>query len=399
MNKDALALRNRHLTEAFHTTSLTEQLRHIGLRFVAQLPISAQRGGNGRILVIRPDHLGDVLLTLPALRRLREKAPHAEIHALVGPWSAEVLAPIPEIDLVLTLPFPGFTREEESGLIDPYVLAVQTARHLRRVGYDQAYILRRDHWWGALVAFLAGIPERIGYDLTDTGMFLTDAQPYRHGHAAAASLRLVDRVAAAAPASNQRYPIDDDALQDVEALLRRGGLKPFQKYIVIHVGSGAEIKNWGAEKWAKIGGALCDDQDCMPVLTGGAHEQTAAEQIEAAMGRPTINLAGVTNLPRLAAVLGGAQLALGSDSGPMHLAAAVGTPTVTLFGAADPDEFRPWGNPEIHRIVVSDIACRPCRVLDWSGDDLAFHPCVRDISVAQVLDSARRVLNAASLPG
>ena len=80
----------------------------------------------------------------------------------------------------------------------------------------------------------------------------------------------------------------------------------------------------------------------------------------------------------------------------MHLAAAAHTPTVTLFGPADPVEFAPWGDPCRHAVVTSDIACRPCRILDWRDDNPAYHPCVNEITVGQVMEAASRVLSAKS---
>jgi heptosyltransferase-2/heptosyltransferase-3 len=109
--------------------------------------------------------------------------------------------------------------------------------------------------------------------------------------------------------------------------------------------------------------------------------------------KPPVMLAGETRIGTLAAVLERAALALGPDSGPLHLAAAVGTPTVALFGPADPDEFRPWGPAQHHSVLVSDIGCRPCRILDWNGDGLENHPCVRDIRAERVVDAAHRVLS------
>jgi heptosyltransferase-2/heptosyltransferase-3 len=94
---------------------------------------------------------------------------------------------------------------------------------------------------------------------------------------------------------------------------------------------------------------------------------------------------------QLAALFKRARVVMGPDSGPLHLAAAVGTPTVALFGPADPVEFAQWGAPAKHIILTSDIGCRPCRVLDWNGDDPINHPCIRDITLARVLESARRV--------
>ncbi|MDZ4769416.1 MAG: glycosyltransferase family 9 protein [Chloroflexota bacterium] len=396
IDRSALAERNRHLVAAFQTRSLKERVRGQMLQTIAALPIAQTEPGTGRILVIRPDHLGDMLLTIPALHALDAARPGRRIHALVGTWSAEVLAPIAAIDTVLTLAFPGFTRTDEPpDVLAPYLLAHKTARRLRRIGYDEAYILRRDHWWGALVAFLAGIPVRIGYDTIDVSPFLTHAHPDTRAHALIANLRLTQPIGSTiAPVGSIDYPIGDDGRMIAQALLRDHGVDPHSAYIVIHVGSGATVKNWDNEKWGGVANALAGGLDATVVLTGGARERADADHIARLLDGRGVVLAGETDLPVLAALVAEARIVLGADSGVLHLAAAVGTPTVALFGAADPDEFRPWGDPERQRVVISEIACRPCRILDWDGDDLAFHPCVRDITPRQVIDAAWRALHA-----
>ena len=195
MNREALVSRNRRMTDAYHRLPLKHQVRRGLLRLVAGLPILPIKAeGVNRILLIRPDHLGDVLLTTPAIHALRAALPDTEIHALVGPWSANVLASYPEIDLVLTLPFPGFSRRHpKDNWRSPYRIAWDSARHLRHIGYQSAIIFRPDHWWGALLAHLAGIPERVGYDLKDTAPFLTHKQPHQHDHVVVQSLRLVEQ--------------------------------------------------------------------------------------------------------------------------------------------------------------------------------------------------------------
>jgi len=109
--------------------------------------------------------------------------------------------------------------------------------------------------------------------------------------------------------------------------------------------------------------------------------------------RPCIT-AGDTGVGSLAALFERCAIVLGPDSGPLHLAVAAGAPTVTLFGPADPVEFGSWGSSARHAVLSSNIGCRPCRVLDWGGDDPKYHPCVREISTARVLDAARRAMNA-----
>jgi heptosyltransferase-2/heptosyltransferase-3 len=199
------------MADAFHTTPLKHYVRRIMLQVIASIPVfPSQPGIANRILLIRPDHLGDVLLTTPAIHALRASYPTAEIHMLAGPWSANVLACYPEIDLVLTLPFPGFSRHPKDSWRSPYQLVWSAARCLRRIGYSSALILRPDHWWGALLAYLAGIPERIGYNLPDTLPFLTKVVDHKYDHAVIQNLRLIERwTGLIAPHSAvYRFPID-----------------------------------------------------------------------------------------------------------------------------------------------------------------------------------------------
>ena len=128
------------------------------------------------------------------------------------------------------------------------------------------------------------------------------------------------------------------------------------------------------------------------MVTGGPDEQALAAAVVAAAGDGVVNLAGQTPFGVLAALLAQASLVLGPDSGPLHLAVAVGAPTVHLFGPADPVRFGPWGPPARHRVLVSGWTCAPCGKLDWT--DLPEHGCVRDITPAQVLEAARALMAA-----
>jgi heptosyltransferase-2/heptosyltransferase-3 len=139
---------------------------------------------------------------------------------------------------------------------------------------------------------------------------------------------------------------------------------------------------------------LSDQLECTVVFTGGGHELPMIRNIINQMKHSACVMAGNTEIGQLAALYARALVVIGPDSGPMHLAAAVKTPTVSLFGPADPLEFAPWGARDQHYIITSDIGCRPCRVLDWGNDAPEFHPCVRDITTGRVLDAARRAVQA-----
>jgi len=393
LDREALARRNQRVAQALHQPSLRHRFRNGFLRLIAKAPVSPQRGKSNRILIIRPDHLGDMLLTTPAIKAIKAQRPELSIHVLCGDWCADILANFEEVDRVLTLPFPGFRREAAGGG-NPYLLALQSARKLRRVGYDSAIIMRPDHWWGALLAFLAGIQERIGYDAPGAAPFLTAALRLEHQHVVEQNLRLAGTFADIPRGDAVRldFPLQSVDCDRIDARLSDLGIPAGAPIICIHPGSGASSKLWRADKWGTVADALAQEHSAAIVFTGTAGEKAIIEGIAGKMKAGSSIIAGSTSVGELAALYRRALIVLGPDSGAMHIAAAVHRPTVALFGPADPIEFAPWGDPRRQAVVTSDIACRPCRILDWREDDRDWHPCVRDISVGQVLAAARRVL-------
>lgn len=403
VDREELALRNRAMTEAFHTIPFKHKVRRRLLRMIADIPFAPiPRPANERILLIRPDHVGDMLLATPAFYALRAARPRSELHALVGPWSAEVLANYGELDRVLTLPFPGFSRKPSENLGSPYQQAVTASRLLRRIGYTSAVIMRPDHWWGAMLVHLAGIPIIIGYEHPDVLPFLTDKLPFdsdHKEHAVVMNLRLVERWTGRLPLERARYrfPVEQADRAYIDGYLEEWGIKPESPLICIHPGSGTWVKRWDDERWAQVADTLAEQLNAEVVFTGGDHERPLVSRIAELMRNRACLMAGDTRIGQMAALYARAKVVLGPDSGPLHLAAAVGTPTVTLFGPADPVEFGTWGAAHKHIILTTDIPCRPCGILDWGTDDPSNHPCVRDITVGRVLEAARRAAHHAPM--
>jgi heptosyltransferase-2/heptosyltransferase-3 len=394
LDREALVIRNQMAAEAFHSMPYKHQVRRMLLRMAAHIPTpSIRRARQERILFIRPDHIGDLLLTTPAIRALKQAHPGLDIHMLVGPWSSDLLSSYPDVGMALTLPFPGFSRSPNESLRQPYQLALKTAQRLRRIGYSTAVILRPDHWWGALVAKLAGIPVRIGYDLPDVAPFLTQGIAFQREHAIRQNLRLVESWTGAIPddAVEFRFPVSPLDSAYIDGYLDEWGVQPTERIVCIHPGTGTWVKHWVEERWATVADFLTEQLNARVVLTGSNRELNLLQRIQQTMKQQAVLAAGDTNLGQLAALFARARVVLGPDSGPLHLAAAVNTPTVTLFGPADPAEFGPWGKPELHPILTSDLKCRPCGILDWESDDPSYHPCLRDITVPRVLEAARMV--------
>ena len=411
-----LAERNRRLSAERHALTRQAEWRFRLLNWAARIPVprSAQAPIRGRFLLIRPDHLGDVLLSTPAIRALGRSQPRAQLFALSGSWSAALLAAYDEIERVLTLPFPGFVRSDTAGspphvaegwparltveryrdYARPYALLWHSARMLRALRAETAIIMRPDHWWGALLAYVTGIPVRVGYDLPGVRPFLTHAvTPISTDHAVRQSLRLVERWTG--PITDQAatltYPLDDADVAEAEALLLRHNVSPTVERIAIHPGAGTAIKRWPSLHWAKVADTLAARWQAVVIFTGSAAEQEEIGHIRRQMTQPnSISLAGETPLGTLAALYQRTRLVLGVDSGPLHLAVAAGVPTVHLYGPADPVTFGPWGDPARHIVLSSEIGCRPCRLLDWPAADAINHPCVRDITPQAVIAAALR---------
>ena len=399
VDRAELVQRNRRQAAALRRPGAKQRLRGGLLAGIARMPVRKAQTDGSRLLIVRPDHLGDVLLATPAIQALKRSRPDLSIHALCGEWAADVLSNYDEIDRVLTLPFPGFQRAPSSALA-PWRLAFQTAQRLRRIGYASAIIMRPDHWWGALVAQLAGIPQRVGYDLENVAPFLTEAVEHEHKHAVEQNLRLVSSwIGRIEPAEVKlEFPLQPADRERANQVIESWQLKTVKPIVCIHPGSGTASKIWRGDKWAQVADAIAAKTGRSIVFTGTRSEADLVREIAGDMSADAICIAGETSIGQLAALYRRARAVLGPDSGALHLAAAVGTPTVALFGPADPVEFAPWGDPRHHAVVTADIGCRPCRILDWRHDESGYHPCVRDISVVQVIEAAQRVMRANQRP-
>ena len=392
------------------------------------LPLLRSRA---RILLIRPDHIGDLLFTTPALRALRQALPQAHLTCMVGPWGQAVLENLPNLDELVLCDFPGFGRRPKVSALAPYRELWRWAARLGAGCFDLALVLRFDHWWGALLAYLAGIPRRVGYDVAECKPFLTRAVPYMgQRHEVLQNLTLIQEalksagvVASPEACSGGRAtevittsdevvapsvtPSGDGTTEVVTTrpleyviaarddehaaqYLHDHGVQAGQTLVAIHPGAGALVKLWRSEGWAEVADALACRWQARIVLTGGRDELDLAWSVYARTQCNPIVAAGQTSLGQLAALFRRCRLVLGPDCGPLHLAVAVGTPTVHLYGPVDARKFGPWGPADKHLVTTSGRDCIPCNRLDYGARELQQHPCVYEISVNAVLEAVAR---------
>jgi ADP-heptose:LPS heptosyltransferase len=352
-----------------------------------------------KVLVLRPDHVGDVLLSAPAVALLRTSLPAAQLTYIVGPWSAEAARHGPVADDLRTFEFPGFTRRANANLAAPYALLMSEAAALRREEFDLAVILRGDHWWGALLALVAGIPLRVGGATPETTPLLTHAYQARALQPAAEQALGIVSLALSAVGADARetggvvqFEISDAAQQTADSLWRQHGLGQ-RRVVAIHPNAGAPLKSWPHERWAVLADAL-SDLDVDVVLVGAPGDAVLLNQIEAAMSGSAPRLCG-QSLEVSAAIYARCALVVSVDSGAGHLAAAVGTPTVRVYGPVPATVFGPWP-PRVNQQVLatSGLACAPCGSLEDPPCGAQSIPaCMLAVQVEDVFNAARVELN------
>ena len=386
-----------------------------------------------RVLLIRPDHLGDVLCTSPAVQWIHSVCPWATITYMAGPWSAEVAARLPGVLRVWSYPFPGFARSGPPGplaRIIPYVRLWWLARRVRAARFDLAVNLRPDFWWGAALMYLARIPRRLGYLTPGTAPFLTDGLPppasltasseqsdsgqdgaelVLHRHVVEHNLDLAEITLAelghgyldrqSPPVTLEPTAEDRAEAFRIWALHRLDFPRPGAEWIIPPViavapGAGSPAKVWAPERWALVIDHLAGRYGVRCLVTGTAAEKHLAERLVAALSTPAAVVAGETSVGVLATFLQQCRLAIGPDNGMLHLAAAMGVPTVRLFGPADPVLFGPYGpaaDRRAHAVVQTPRACAACGYLDLLPPQQAMYPCMADITAEEVIAAALRV--------
>ena len=381
--------------------------RATALRLAGRLSRGPRADGDVReVVVIKPDNLGDVLLASPALHLLASRLPAARITLAVGPWSEAMARRLPGVDRVELVPFPGLGRGRQPSPWARWLLLARLARRWRG-RFDAGLVLRDDFYWGAMLLAAARVPVRAGAATPACAPFLTRAvQPTRRP-TAVQHLSVAALVAGGAagpdtwtPERRLRFVRGDDASAAGD-LCRRAGFGADEAYALLHPGAGAAIKLWTAESWAAVVQGLHAASGLRTLVVAGPGEQQLIPPIVRRCQGVASAAPVAPDLDTLAALLRRARLVLGPDSGPLHLAAALDTPSVRLYGPTDPAVWGPWADPRRHRWVGSSLLCAPCDRLSWDDLDLPWHPCVSRLDPDAVLAAAMAALarTPAPLPG
>ena len=339
----------------------------------------------GRILIVRLDTIGDVLLSEPAIAALRARFPTARIDLVVGRSGQAVLEGNPSVDRFITYDAPWHAawrgrridrREALAGLR-------QTLGALRRERYDLAVELRGDPR-DILFTVATGARVTVGNGWRGGGFLLDHDVPVdREAHRVDFALGIVGAAGATRVSAGPRlYLSADDRAFARQAV---GGLDGPR--IIFHLGSGFPSKCLPIEKFAEVAHRLHRTRRAQIVVIGGPDEQPLYDELARRVDFPLASLIGRATLRQTAAVIEAADLFVGNDSGPMHLAAAVGTPIVTFFGPSEPPKYRPY--TDRYRLLEVPLACRPCDHIHCIQSE---YLCMTQIPVPAIQQAAEDLL-------
>lgn len=340
-----------------------------------------------RILLVQLDHLGDAILTTSILPALRRRYATAEIDVLAAPWNREVFANGGLVDRIYVWRVNRFNRAGGFG----WPLALVTwGLWLRRRRYDLAVDIRGELPL-ALLMWLSGARRRVGRASGGGGFLLTDSMPEQIGRHEVLSRRALlntvvgGTIGDGTVVDGPTWRLVPEAVTKVARLLGQSGLDG-GRVVVIHVSAGTRAKQWPVEHFRELVGRLAVELDVGVILVGGEGDKRVAQAVTGGASWPCVHdWTEQLSLDELAAVLKRAAVFVGGDSGPAHLAAAVGTPTVALFsGTNNPDQWRPWGEGVV--VLSEPVACAACFRQECP---LADHPCMRGIRPARVIEAIR----------
>ncbi len=338
-----------------------------------------------RILVVRLDRVGDVILSTPVPDALRQSYPQVFIAMLVRPACQEVVQGHPSVDSVIV-----YDKEQAHKSVPN---TIRFALQLRALRFDTAIVLHpshRSHW----IPWLAQIPVRIGY-ARKGGWLLTHRMPHRKQegrmHETLYTLELLKPLGISTTALRPRIAILPQAESRIVSILREASVDSTDRLVAIHPSASCVSKRWMPERFAQVADRLIIEEKVRICLVAGSEDARYAHAVAARMRFSVLNFAGRLRMSELAALLKRCRLLISNDSGPVHVAAAVGIPVVDIFGrnqsGLSPTRWGPWG--EGHVILHKEVGCVRCLA---HACDIGFL-CLTSLSVDEVYQAARSVLH------
>ena len=311
-----------------------------------------------RILCARPDNLGDVLMTTPAFRALKESFPTCQLTLLTSPAGAAVARLIPDFDEIIPFDVPWVKSDGQAP--DPSCLTAM-ADQLRQRQFDAAIVFTvqsQNPLPMAMLCYLAGIPHVLGYCRENPYQLLTNWIPdpevlVATRHEVTRQLDLVRAIGATTTNERLSLSLPPGTYETARQKLTRAGVELDRPWLLLHPGVSEEKRRYPAEQFAEVAQRLILDDDVQIILTGSRSEWTYVEKLRERVGTGAYNVAGQMDLPVFCGLIAQAPLLLANNTGPVHIAAAVGTPVVVAYAKTNP-QHTPWMVP--NRVLYMEVA-------------------------------------------
>lgn len=348
-----------------------------------------------RILCVRLDYLGDVLMSTPAIRALRQAQPQRHIALLTSSSGAAVARYIPEVDEIIEYEAPWM----KAGAMHDAAADMEMVGKLARARFDAAAIFTvysQNPLPSALLCYLAGIPLRLAHCRENPYRLLThwvsDPEPTDQvRHEVRRQLDLVSAVDAHTLDERLSLRVPSAATARTWSWLQARGIDAERPWIVMHPGATAASRCYPPRHWTQAAQGLAASLRCPLVFTGSQQEVPLVEQIM--QGVPNAHsLAGKLGIGQLAALIALAPVLASNNTGPVHIAAAVGTPVVDLYALTNP-QHAPWQVPS--RVLFHDVPCRYCYK---SVCPQGHHACLTEVAPERVVRAVEELLQERSGP-
>jgi len=327
--------------------------------------------------------IGDTVLTIPFLRNLRAAYPDSKIDLMLEPLSGQVIEGCPYIDRIIPFEFKtihAYSSQSQRSKVAGYLHYWKIVKAER---YDAVFVLKRS-LSSALLALAAGIPRRIGFATEGRGLALTDPVRYRQDQHEVENFLDCLRVLGITvkSAALELWP-SQAGDEKTRTLFDKAGWKKEDFKVIIHPAASLPAKQWPLERFAEVMKVLRQKYDTRFIYTGAAGDTTFYNQIERLGPFGGLNLCGITTLRENISIYQSANIFFGVDSGPMHMAAAVGVSVVALFGPTDERKWGPWGDG--HTVISKRLSCHPCKPHKCTDNE-----CMKQITVAEALAAVEK---------
>ncbi|MEW6009205.1 MAG: glycosyltransferase family 9 protein [Candidatus Omnitrophota bacterium] len=335
-----------------------------------------------RILIIRMDRIGDVVLSTPTFKAVRQHFREAKIYILVRSYTKDLVIGNPDINKIIIF-------EDKMPFLKEIINKI---REIRKENIDFAIVLH-PNFWPNLLAFASGAKYRLGYDAAGSGFFLTkkvkDSRPTNPRHEVEVTLDVVRTLGIDTTDKKLYIPISEEGERFADFFLRDNNCESVDNLIAIHPGGYYHYTHWSVKGFAQVSDYLIEHFAAKVVIVGSPLEQVLANEVVSFMKNSPIIAIGTT-LTQLISLLKRCKLFIGNSSGPMHIASASGVPVVAIFGNIHPaDHYRHWGTWGEANIVVSkELNCSDCQPADCLRLD-----CLRLITPQEVIKAAETLLN------